>query len=136
MIEVQVPSELFPGFYNTFLDPCDYEDLCEDDWESYKQDVCERCVNIISDYFPIKEWRLWSPREYNYRNDELYVTIDWSWEEFIEEFIVSDYTHDSLEWDFSIYNTDNKRFGLVEAFMYFVVGEGQDIDYEEKLKFG
>lgn len=91
---IQVSKEIFPGFYNTMLDPDEIERFDEDDniieWsdEEYKQyetNICEALVVLINQNTPFKvvDWNLIKPREYNYRNDELYVSIETTPEEIL-----------------------------------------------------
>ena len=52
--DIVIPSEIFPGFYNTDLDPSELfdEDYEEGDFSEYVNRICKKSVEIIKDNFP------------------------------------------------------------------------------------
>lgn len=140
MVELEVSDELFPGFYNTYLDPSEDEDLDEEDFENYKNIICERVVDIIEKEFTVVSWELESPKYYNYHNDKLFVKIDWELEDFVKEFVINDIYYDIHEYDFGAYTDNYKTHGFMEAIMHLKIWEGMSSDFslnlEEHIKYG
>ena len=132
MVELQVPSDLFPGFYNTYLDPGEQE-MYEDDWEGYKQSVCKNVISIVNKFVEVVDWRLFQPKEYNYRNDELYITIDRSLEDFLIEYLrdKKEVYCDVMEWGFDNYRDVRLIEAFMESILYCKIFYDESIECEE-----
>lgn len=80
---IQLNQNIFPGFYNTFLDPdnIDFEgyELNYDDFDFniYKNEIASAIVDHLNRHINTNiSYNLISPKSYNYCNDKLDITID------------------------------------------------------------
>jgi hypothetical protein len=138
---------VFPGFYGTYfeidesnemdqinterafnnLDPLDFEDL-DFDYEGYKNDVCKASIryieNLLSDLNIVKKIefeKLYSPREYNFENDSIYVEI-----EFFPENL-SKYINEHFD-SFKKYIKD--RYTSYDGFLSYHSNDAEDWKYD------
>lgn len=102
IFEVTIPGFIFPGFYNTEFDADNI--LTNEEGESYTGEeenyyelveeyqnrVIENIINhykeVLPEDFKIVEYKLDSPKEYNYRNDSIDLLIETSYENILHEF--------------------------------------------------
>ncbi len=102
IFEVTIPEFIFPGFYNTVFDPStiltnengeeytgeedNYYDLVEDCQNSIIENIINHYKEVLPKEFKIIEYKLDSPKEYNYRNDSIDLLIETSYEDILHEF--------------------------------------------------
>lgn len=104
---VDVPEFIFPGFYNTDFDPSnvledDEGEYNEEDYTKRAEEHCENVINNIIDHyrkvlpnsFRIRNYKLISPKQYNYRNDVLKLEIGCTHEDILSHFF--DYDKENL----------------------------------------
>lgn len=103
---------IFPGFYGTLFENLlqDYdqygEEIALEDAleEERREDVARKAVLFVDQvmrdlefpgYIGLEFERLWSPREYNFSNDEIQVTLEYDEETFA--LALNDVIHTNLE---------------------------------------
>lgn len=96
VFHVVVPKFIFPGFYNTDFDYDHVLEQNEDDndyiepYEYYQDRVVNNIVNhyqaVLPKGFKIVKYELVSPKEYNYRTDEIYLDIACTYEDILYHF--------------------------------------------------
>lgn len=141
IFKVQVSSLVFPGFYNTDFDYDNFYGNPDDSTETY-QEFQERILyNIVSHYrevlpeeIKIIEHKLFSPKEYNYLNDELYLIIECSYEDILF-FFFSFESENLIDYvNFNNYNNNDYHEALLETFLEFIPFTGKYKDlYETTL---
>lgn len=93
---ISLNSEIFPGFYNTYLDPANSSEGTEvttEMFEKIKQDVCYYVIDTLQENSPfhIVSANIWSPSTYNYANDTIDMVIETTPEAIMYEILTSDY---------------------------------------------
>lgn len=143
---IQVSKEIFPGFCNTMLDPDEIERYDEDDniiewsdeeYKQYKTNICKALVVLINQNTPFKvvDWELISPREYNYRNDELYVSIETTPEEILYIILNHEEAQEIMFSciNFEDYNDDRYHDAILEELITFELYELMNDFYSELI---
>lgn len=143
MVKLEVSEELFPGFYNSYLfDDEDEEEFTDEEHTERENEICERVVGIIKEHYKVVEWKLIRPKEYNYKNDKIVVTIDASLEDFLIDYIkdkegIYKYV---MEWNYKDYFDHYLCDAFMESMMYCTTFGLMDIklsdNLEEYLKYG
>lgn len=132
LIEATISEQIFPGFYNTDYDPDnierDEENISEQDYEDYKNRICEGIIDIVSKHIPfeIKNWELNSPNAYNYRNDELRIVIDTTPEEILYKLTKCEYASFATLDDyvnFEDYGNDEYHVAILEHIIEMELSE-------------
>lgn len=143
IFKVKVPKFIFPGFYNTDFDPeyhLNEEDIEDGDYTEAARIFVDKVFNnIINHYkkvlpnqFKLLNYELISPKEYNYRNDEIVLEIEADYESILFYFFnyKEDYLPDYLE--LQDYNDDCYHEAMLELLLEF--WPFVDGLYEDSLK--
>lgn len=141
---VSIINEVFPGFYETDYDPSNIEryddnnnleeEFTEEQYKEYTDKFCEYIVSLINQHSPFKviKWELVSPKYYNYRNDELWVTIDTTPEDILYHCMNSEYSEDILGYiDWDDWNKGGYHEAILQQLVSFPLFEFQDTFLEQ-----
>lgn len=150
IFEVEVPEVIFPGFYNTEFDPdsvLDIEEYSDNDYfEIYKQyqknvinDIIEHYKKALPNAFKIIDYQMWSPKEYNYQNDKIYLQIECDFSDILYHFFK--YKHENLiEYlDLDKYHEDKYHEAMLEVLLEFWpldIKDYDEITLKEKFIYG
>ena len=144
VFEVTVPKFIFPGFYNTNFDPdnvleqeleentLDYIEAYEYYQDSVLHNIIDHYNSVLPEEFKIVEYRLVSPKEYNYRNDTIELHIETTYEAILSHFL--DYEEDYLLDYLKLDNYDSNQYheAMLEVLLEFWPFMGTDL-YETTL---
>jgi len=141
---VSIIDEIFPGFYNTDYDPGNIErydndgnleeEFTEEQYKEYTDRFCEYIVSLVNQHTPFKiiKWELNCPPSYNYRNDELWVTIETTPEDILYHYInheYRDYIFDYVEWN--EWNKEDYHEAILQQLISYSLFEFQDTFIEQ-----
>lgn len=93
---ITLNSDIFPGFYNTYLDPSEIDsetEITSEMFDNIKQDVCNYILEKLQDNCPfhIASATIWSPQTYNGVNDTFDMIIRTTPEAIMYEVLTSDH---------------------------------------------
>lgn len=139
---ISIIKEVFPGFYNTDLDPGNIErydddgNLEEFTYEQYEQctnNVCEYIVSLIKEHtsFKVIGWELKSPKYYNYENDTLWINIETTPERILYEFVHHEGMGEMVELiDWNEWREDQYHTAILEQLISYPLFEFKETFYE------
>ena len=134
--EIVVHEDIFPGFYNTVYDPNEEleEGSTTDDYTYYVESITDNVIELVKDSLPeifnVTGGRLISPKQYNYVNDCVVVTIQASHEEIVKKYL-SDV--DIMQKYLILDDWDDIFEGMLDLIIYMKV-LNRNINIEEYLK--
>jgi hypothetical protein len=143
---VSLIPEIFPGFYNTHLDPGEIErydeneeleeEFTDEQWIEKTTNLCEYFVELINELTPftVESWELVSPYAYNYHNDVLWFVIDTTPEKILFETINHEASGDLLleMIDWTAWEDESYHDALLEQLIAYPLF-GYEETFVEKL---
>jgi len=129
---ITLDSDIFPGFYNTYLDPSEIEsetEITPEMFDKIKQDVCNYILGELQDNCPfhIVSATIWSPQTYNNANDTFDLIIETTPEAIMYEVLTSDYLEEICDGLYENYT--NIFIDVLTSFISAIAAEC--IDEEE-----
>lgn len=121
---VQINEQIFPGFYNTVFDYDEMDNFRNETWEEFQDRIVHNIIyhyeEVLPAQFKIIDYELVSPKEYNYRNDKLYLIIECSYEDILFFFFdfKSEYLMDYV--NFEEFDNHCYHEALLETFLQFI----------------
>lgn len=123
---ITLESEVFPGFYNTYLDPNEINEeveATEEMFNNIKQEICNYLTDVLQENCPfhIVSSKIWSPITYNNSNDTFDMVIETTPEAIMYEILTSDYLDDIR---YSLSEDSSKIFSeVLTALITFIADE-------------